>query len=76
MIKAAKHAADPAPKHLVPFGPYGAGSGRPIRSDSSLFWVSWPWVSLPCRKRAGFSSLLPLVAQFSASFSGFAIGNH
>jgi hypothetical protein len=25
MIKAAKHASDSEPKHLVPFGPYGGG---------------------------------------------------
>jgi len=32
MIRAAKHASDSEPKHLVPFGPYGGGqwTGHPI----------------------------------------------
>jgi hypothetical protein len=49
MFKAAKHASDPEPKHLVPFGPYGAGqwTAHPIGLFIVLGFMAMGLVAMP-----------------------------
>jgi len=49
MFKAAKHASDPAPKHIVPFGPYGAGqwTAHPIGLFIALGFIAMGLVAMP-----------------------------
>jgi hypothetical protein len=49
MIRAAKHASDSEPKHLVPFGPYGGGqwTGHPIGLFIVLGFMAMGLVAMP-----------------------------
>ena len=49
MIRAAKHASDSEPRHLVPFGPYGAGqwTGHPIGLFIVLGFMVMGLVAMP-----------------------------